>query len=342
MTATETITPEVLIMPTYKTLDIPNTPNYKGGVRSNVNGFGTVELKDFKGSTTDLVKTIGADFKAVRTPAYYMNPSTNKYEAVKNNSFLVNDKTGKVIGANISDSYGIFDFGDAIGYFMAMINEIKRRGYDATPAYGQVFGDGAKMFLQYHITSGKVLGEPVDTYLTLMTSHDKSASFTIALSTIRAFCKNQIHRVLDKATNKIVLRHSAGNKNRIETEAARILAAEQEYRIELNKYLEHLSTVKLGEEQVYNAFAMLENVRAMDTQRKLDNFKYKAEQLLACYRSADLNDWRGTALGGYYAYSDYMDHVIPTRKTNDLSYISNGFDGNINLGNYAKILTSLA
>jgi len=333
------VTGKDIIWPSYEKLVIPKTPNYRNGVRSNVASFGTTNLEKFVGTPENLISDINADFKAIKVPSYRLT-SAGEYEVVPNNSFLVNSKTDDIIGKNITDRYSIFDFDTAIYYFLAMLEMVKKMGLEVTPAYGKVWQNGAKMFLQYKVGGTTIMGEKVDSYMSLVTSHDKSSGFIIALSAVRLFCQNQIHRMLKEATNKLSLKHTAGNQRRIEVEANKLIESQKTQMKALEAYAQSLAKVKISEKDIFDNYAAMKKVGAMTTQRQVDTFTENAQQLIACYRQPDVANFTNTALGAYYAYSDFSQHCVPTRKTSDQSYIESALDGNLVLGDFTDMLVS--
>lgn len=339
---TEVVNPaETLIIPTLGSLNIPKNPCYINGTRANVNSYGTVNLSGFKGTTDELIKNIGADFTAERIPALRMTKE-GKVVPVKNNSFLVNSKTDEIIGESLTERYVVVQFDEAIYTFMALLDEVKKHGYSVEPSYAKVYGGGARCFLQYHIGGNKIMGEPVDSYLTLLSSHDKSMGFTIALSAVRAFCSNTINRLLKNATNKITLKHTLNTKNFIEARAQQLIRADEANRIALQEYCESLAKIKVTNQQVFDALSIMYNLNEMDSQRALNGFQYRAEQLFACMNMPDVSSFAGTALGAYYGFSDMSQHCQPLRKTADETYITRGIEGNVDLGRFADILVEVA
>lgn len=336
------ITEKPIVYPTWQSIIAPPTPDYIGGQRISTNNFGTKNLEGFTGGPDELIKAIGADFKAIPASHYYMNGITGEMVEA-NDRILINSKTGEQIGKNlISDRYTVLDFDEGVYYFWALLEEIVRHGYQAEPAVAKIYGvGGAKMFLQYRIFGGEIMGEPVDTYLTLLTSHDKSMGFTIALSMVRLFCQNQVHRLLKNAEQKRVIRHTSSGRDRIQLEAKRIIQMCENKQKALDEYLTGLANIKINNEMIFDAMALTRGLYDMDTQTKVNKFTTAMEQLMACYNMPDVNDWRGTALGAYYAYSDFQDHVS-LRKLRDESYLERAIEGNVGLGQFADVLVEMA
>lgn len=334
-------TQKQIVYPVLEKMVVPNYPEYMNGHRENVSARGTSNLESFAGTPSELITKIGADFKAIKQPAFRVN-SNGDYEEVKNCSFLVNSKNDKVIGRNITDRYEIFDFDNAILYYLSVLDEIKKKGYDVKPAYGKVYNDGARMFLQYKISSGQVMGEDVDNYIALVTSHDKSAGFTVAYSMVRLFCQNQIHRMLHDATQKTTLRHSKSNQNKINQEAERIIRASEAQEIAMKNYTKYLASIKITDQDIFDAYGKIKGLEDSDSQRFVDNFSEQVAQLLSCYDMPDLANFKGTALGAYYAFSDFAQHVVPLRKTKDESFVEQSLNGNEQLGYFTDTLLEIA
>lgn len=342
-TFTDSETGEQVIVPTYETLVIPGRPDYIDGIRKNVNSFGTTDLSNFSGDTRDLIVEIGADFTASKVPAYRQIIQPNgepKFVMVPNNFFVQRDDTHEILSGNVTETYKVFDFSDAVYYYMSILNQLGQRGYDITPAFGKVWGNGQKLFLQHKIKGGQVMGDPVDSYLTLLSSHDSTQGFVIALSCVRCFCSNQIHRMLKNAQMKLSLRHTTNNAARIESEAQKMIDMEQKASIALEEYAESLASMRMTEAQLFNAFARYKKLSSLKTQRQINNFETLAGGLISAYRMPDVDNFRNTALGGYYAFSDASQHITPLRlsASRDQKMIEAMSDGNMALGEFADIL----
>lgn len=349
-TVTDQQTGEQIILPTLETLSIPATPNYVGGVRKNINSYGTVDIHDWTGSDNELVHYIGADFKADKTPCYRKltvienGIATDKFIEVPNNFFVERTDNHVVLGNNVTETYSIFDFEEAIYYYLSILERLREKGYEVSPAYAKVWEGGAKLFLQHKIGGGQIMGEPVDSYLSLITSHDRSSGFTLALSAVRLFCANQIQRMLGHASMKLNLRHTTGNALKIENEAQKMMELQQGNQAALAEYAESLAGIKVSTQNMFDAFAKMRNLEKLTTQRQVDNWSYLAGNLMAAYNMPDIDNFRGTALGAYYAASDAFQHIEPLRQsaTRDQKMIEASLDGNIVLGEYTDILVDIA
>lgn len=350
-TITDQETGEELILPTVDTLEVPPIPNYIGGERRNINSYGTIDISRFNGSNSELITHIGADFKADKTPAYRRltvlddeGEPMYKYVEIPNNFFIERTDTHQIIGNNVSSTYSIFDFQDAAMYYFSILDQLCNKGYQITPAYAKVWENGAKLFIQHRIGGGQVMGEPVDSYLSLITSHDKSSGFILALSTFRLFCANQIQRMLRNSQMKLILRHTTNNGARIEAEANRMIAMERANAAALEEYAQSLAAIKITDAQLFNAFARYKGLERLTTQRQVRNFEYLAGNLLSAYNMPDVANFRGTALGAYYAASDAFQHVEPLRmsKTRGQKLIEGALDGNLDLGAFADTLVQIA
>ena len=50
----------------------------------------------------------------------------------------------------------------------------------------------------------------------------------------------------------------------------------------LNQYCEHLATIKVTDQQIFDALSIMYHLNDMDSQRALNGFQNRAEQMFAC------------------------------------------------------------
>lgn len=330
-------TPKELVYPTMGALSVPIKPNYREGKRLSVNAYGTTELEAFAGDSKELAKLIGADFKASKANNY-----TKAGDKIEGSYYVYREDNNKILNPFVTDVYSVFQYTDVINFYMSFLEELKKHGVESTPAYGKVYDEGRNLFLQHKLEGYDILGDKVDTYLSLITSHASQSSVTLALTSVRLICQNQINRALGCADAKIMLKHTNGNNAKLKAQADKLISLEEANKKALTDYCEKLATIKVTNEQIFKAMMIAENVAKMSTQAALDHVNYKCEQLFACYNMADVDPYRGTALGAYYAYSDYKQHVIPTKKTAEASFRMEGIEGNKKLANFIDILCDIA
>ena len=340
-------------MPKMSDLIIPNKPNYIEGKRMPTNSFGTQEIKEFDGDVDELITTIGADFDVLPLSNQYPNPITGEL-VTRRSPILYNSVTGEEV-CDTTNSYKVIQFSDAVYCFWALLEEIKKHGYTAEPAVSKVYDHGSKLYLQYRVFGGELVGEPVDTYLTLLTSHDQSSSMVIALSMIRLFCQNQINRMLGRASNKFSLRHSAMGQEVVKTisgkvhdynkaiaagksNSAGVIKLLENNQRDMNSYLTRLSNVAITNSDIFNTMAIINNMEPMNTNAKVQSFLRETSQLMACYNMPDVDKWRGTALGAYYAYSDFSDHIVTHGRTDTSNFYKRHVDDNNKLDTFIDTL----
>lgn len=335
-----------VVYPSWRTISVPSAPDYMMGTQKNCNSYGSLPLSDpqyapFVTERSSLLKTIGADFTAKKIPCFYFDDADQTYKKVPNDNFIQNDKTGAIIGKHVSDVYGIIDYDTALGYFLTLVDTLKTKGYEGTPTYGAVFDEGARMFVQYKLSEYEMDGEMIESYLSLITSHDKSVGFCLAVSMVLARSQLQIHRCFNGCPNKIYLKHTNGNVNRVDAEAERIIEIEKQQHEKMENYFNVLKSIPANEADMFKVMAKIYDLPSMDTQMKVDNFSRKVGQLFACYRQPSIDSYKNTALGAYLAYADMEQHTRPIRQTKSTTFIDNGINGNQNLSEFVDMLTSM-
>lgn len=335
---------------------IPDAPTYCDGKRIPLtnystpvtkNNFGVTDFKNFTGTNEEIIDALGARFTVNPHKLRYENPKTGVLEET-NNLFLFNEQTGEMLNDTpVSDRYEVLNFEDCIRYFFALVEEIKSHGYDVRPDVGKVYKDGNRMFLQYIIEGKEILGENFSNRLTLMTSHDKKLAWCICLTSVRMFCQNCVTRALKGAEQMIKIRHTKASKEAIEAKAKAVIDANANNHKLLSNYLTSLSTIKVTDENIYDAWLLNAGINKSEqipltTATRLTN---RLGEYFACLNSPDLNDWRGTALGAYYAFSDFNDHVVAARQTlteRDNRIENALYNGNPDLGAFIDTLVKVA
>ena len=175
------------------------------------------------------------------------------------------------------------------------------------------------------------MGDDVDTYLTLLTSHDATASMTIALSMVRLFCQNQINRCLREASNKVKIRHSAIGQATVRGAIAdqykvaidegkrnskAVMDMVQYNLYAMNAYFKQLQEIKISDEDIFKTMMALRGHKLGEKipQTGATRLINETGEIMACYGMPDVDVVRGTALGAYYAYSDFIDHVANAKQ----------------------------
>lgn len=337
-------------------LAVPKTPAYREGMREELthykgkitqNGFGTLELAEYKGDIEDLIKDIGADFTVKPYRPRYENPITGELEDM-GNLYLFNENTGRILNSTpVSERYEVLEFADCMRYFYALIQEIRSHGYDVVPDVARCYDGGNKMFLQYKIHGGTLLGDPVDTNLTMLTSHDKTFSFVIALSQVRLFCKNQLNRLLKGCEQQIKIRHTKTAHDAIAAKAQQVIEATATSKNALESYLSSIRDIKVTNQNIYDAWLIHNGVNPNEQMPLIAATKLvnRMSQYFACLNMPDVDNVRGTALGALYAYTDLSDHVVAARQTavdSDNRIKTALYDGNPDVSAFIDTLVEVA
>lgn len=335
---------------------VPKEPTWREGGRKEIthygtgivkNNFGTLELANYNGTNEDLIKDIGADFTVKPYRPRYENPITGVLEDM-GNLYLFNEKTGEILNnVPVSERYEVLNFEDCMRYFFALIEEIRSHGYEVVPDVARVYDGGNKMFLQYKIHGGTILGDPVDTNLTMLTSHDKSFSFVIALSQVRLFCKNQLNKLLKGCEQQIKIRHTKAAHDAIAAKAKQVIEATSANKIALESYLSSIRDIKVTNKNIYDAWLLHNGINpneqiALAAATKLTN---RMSEYFACLNMPDVANVKDTALGAYYAYTDYSDHVVAARQTateGDNRIKTAIYDGNPDVSAFIDTLVKVA
>lgn len=201
----------------------------------------------------------------------------------------------------IKQNYEIFD-----EILTPIFNEIKIEKMGET-INGMIYAIASLEPLQ-------ILNDVYKPYLCIRTSHNSKYSLTAAICPLRIVCQNQFNIAFKEAQNIITARHT---ENSIATfdKNVDLLLSTTDYMKELNKQAEFWATQKVSNQQIVQIidelFPLQQDMKDFQIQRVEDN---KA-QFIKAYKADDNGNFRNSMWGLINAYSDYITHREPARKT---------------------------
>lgn len=237
----------------------------------------------------------------------------------------VRSSDNNVLGI-VSDKYKIIQNAEAFSFADEMIKEGLSLEKAGTFGY-----HGSKVWLLGKLPNDfKIMGDPVDPYVVITTSHDGTGSLTVAFIPMRIACSNALNLALARSNRKLHITHS-GNT------ASKIIVA-QETLGQADKYFEALveETEALQAKTIDTKALklMVEKLLPMPkgedpTERQIQNVLTKREQFMERYTNApDIQHFGDTAYRFVNAASDFATHEEPARRTQ--SYEANLFASTVN------------
>lgn len=251
-------------------------------------------------SVKEALQISGLDYEVVKAPVYLSNGHRIK------DQFATKKKgTDEVFGI-VGKDYTIVQNEEAFSFVDGIISE----GLTFIKA-------GETSYMNYIIASlpeQYILDDEFNPYIIFQNSHAGATTLKAAICPLRIICQNQFTMAFRNAENKISLRHSSSIHEKM-NEAQHILQFSAEYMNSFNMMATKMAANKIGEEKAIELIDKYFLVDDNASTRKVNSNEEKKMILLNAYNSEDNQNFRGTVWGLVNAFSDYITHIDPSRKT---------------------------
>lgn len=244
----------------------------------------------------------GLNYEVVKAPIYLSNNHRIK------NQFATKKKgTDEVFGI-VGKDYEIVQNSEAFSFVDGIIEE----GLTFVKA-------GETSWMNYIIAKlpeQYILDDKFNPYIIFQNSHAGITTLKAAICPLRIVCSNQFTRAFRNADNKISIRHNASIHSKM-NEAQQVLKFAANYMDKFNAEATKLAVTNLSDSTINN---IIDNYFVIDenaTTRKANSIEENRNIFLNAYNAEDNINFVGTAWGLVNAFSDYITHLDPKRKTKD-------------------------
>lgn len=252
-------------------------------------------------SVKEALQISGLDYEVVKAPIYLSNGHRIK------DQFATKKKgTDEVFGI-VGKDYTIVQNEEAFSFVDGIISE----GLTFVKA-------GETSYMNYIIASlpeQYILDDKFKPYIIFQNSHAGATTLKAAICPLRIICQNQFTMAFRNSENKISIRHSSSIHEKMD-EAQHILQFNAEYMDSFNKMANKMAANKIGDEKALEIIDKYFLVDDNASTRKVNSNEEKKTILLNAYNAEDNQNFRGTQWGLINAFSDYITHLDPARKTN--------------------------
>ena len=276
-------------------------------------------------SVKEALQISGLDYEVVKAPIYLSNGHRIK------DQFATKKKgTDEVFGI-VGKDYTIVQNEEAFSFVDGIISE----GLTFVKA-------GETSYMNYIIASlpeQYILDDKFKPYIIFQNSHAGATTLKAAICPLRIVCQNQFTMAFRNSENKISLRHSSSIHEKMD-EAQHILQFNAEYMDSFNKMANKMAANKIGEEKALEIIDKYFLVDDNASTRKVNSNEEKKVILINAYNAEDNQNFRGTQWGLINAFSDYITHVDPARKTNksNISKFVNVTFNNVLMNNFINMV----
>jgi len=220
--------------------------------------------------------------------------------------------TNEVLG-QVGGRYEIVQNKEAFGFFDAIIDE-----GEAIFETAGVLGKGERIFVTAKLPEDMLVGgEPCSKYIILTNSHDGTSSIIAGLTTIRIVCNNTLQAALQGLSNKIMIQHRVGAKERL-SEAYKVMSIASKYNTEVEGIFNEMAKKKINDEQLkqYITDVMKPDYKHLigeeEKEKISTRFKNQVNSIydFALSHPTQVTDAaRGTMWGAYNSISGYFNYV---------------------------------
>ena len=278
-------------------------------------------------SVKEALQIAGMDYEVVKSPIYLSNGFRIK------DQFATKKKgTDEVFGI-VGKDYTIVQNEEAFSFVDGIIQD----GLTFVKA-------GETSYMNYIIASlpdQYIMDDKFTPYIIFQNSHVGASTIKAAICPLRIICQNQFAMEFRRSTNKISLRHSSSVHDKMK-EAQHTLQFTAEYMNTFTKQAEKLATTKISDESVGSIVDQYFLIDEEASTRKINSTEAKRQIFLNAYNAEDNQNFKGTAWGMINAFSDYITHIEPGRKS-DKSDITKFVNVTFNTGlmeNFINLVNS--
>lgn len=248
----------------------------------------------------EAMKIAGLDYEVVKAPVYLSSKA--RVPGVMATKIKGTNEVFGIVGEN----YNVVQNRDAFAFVDSIVSE----GLEFCKA-------GQNKYFVYLIASlpkTKVLGDDVQPYIIFQNSHNGTSTVRAAICPLRIVCENQFNFAFREADNKVSLRHSARVMDKL-NDAQDVLRMNAGYMNEFTKKAEDMALIKISDVKVNSIIEEYFKIPENATERKINSIEESRTLFLSAYNAEDNQNFKGTAWGMVNAFSDYVTHVTPKRKT---------------------------
>lgn len=232
----------------------------------------------------------------------------------------------------VGSRYEIVQNKDAFAFFDSIIDN-----GEAVFETAGVLGNGERIFVTAKLPEDMlVAGEPCDKYIILTNSHDGTSSIIAGFTTVRIVCNNTLQAALKGLTNKVLIEHRTGAKERL-SEAYKVMNIASKYMTEVNEVFNQMARTPITDEQLqkYIIDVMQPEYKALKSQEESEKISTRFKnQVTSIYDFAmshptqQTDAARGTVWGAYNSISGYYNYI--QKYKNDEQKFTSQMFGNAN------------
>ena len=171
------------------------------------------------------------------------------------------------------------------------------------------------------------VGDKVNTYLLVSSSHDGTASIQASVTNVRVVCHNTLTMALNRVKQSYKMRHTEKVEGRIQ-EAREALGLAHKYLDEFEVEAQALFEAEVSDNKFYEIVQAAYPMPEEDVKGAMTKWQNKVDTLFDIYNGPTEVGIRGTAWGAYNALTERLDWYRQIRGGNEENAYAaaSGFD----------------
>ena len=268
------------------------------------------------------LKLSGLDFEVEKKPVYFNSTfgMTNeagknlppKFTKIEGQFTTVRTDTMQPFGV-VTDAYEILQNRDAFDFLDSLVVEGAK--FETAGFFKK---NGAASYITMSTEPMEILGDEFDPFMMISNGHDGGSAIKVALTPLRAYCRNSAILALKKATSIVTIHHSRKMYDRL-VAAKEVLTANTNYLEELKIIAEKLAATPFSEEAFEALAKKLFNPKEEQSEIIQIRNVVQFEKLMKAYKEDDLQNFNGTAWKALQAVSDFESHPTKFRKSKEVA-----------------------
>jgi phage/plasmid-like protein (TIGR03299 family) len=219
----------------------------------------------------------------------------------------------KVALGIVGGRYEIVQNRDAFGFFDAIIDS-----GEAIFETAGALGKGERIFVTAKLPEDMLVGgEECNKYIILTNSHDGTSSIIAGFTSVRIVCNNTLQAALKGLTNKVLIEHRTGAKERL-AEAYKVMNIGSKYMDEVSEIFNRMAKTPITDENLQNYITqvMQPEYKALKSEEENEKISTRfINQVSSIYDFAlshptqQTNATRGTVWGAYNSISGNYNYI---------------------------------
>ena len=267
------------------------------------NTFGTEATSN---NYIDLLNKANLNYQATTAPIF-AEYNGQKVEVLDKKA-VIREDTQELLGV-VSDRYQVCQNVDALS-FIESINDIKLL------KAGALGTNNSTIYMIGQLPDVKVLGDIITPHIIFQNSHDGTSGIKATICMLRVICQNQFVSTFADSPATISIRHRGELDDKL-IAARQTLSSLYDYIAAYDKFANTQVLQKVDRKMFNRIIESYFKIPEDATDRVKSNVLDCRKEFVIAYNAEDNQNFIGTKFGVINAFSDYITHKDPMKKTSN-------------------------